>query len=77
MTLANDGGQKMDFELRDDVLFRGKTRAENGRFRFTFMVPRDIDYSPGKGRISYYAFDESGDMNGSFSGLVTGGFSNI
>ncbi len=76
-TLANDGGQKMDFELLDVVIFRGKTRAENGRFRFTFMVPRDIDYSPGNGRISYYAFDDSGEMNGSYSGLVTGGFSSI
>jgi len=76
-TLANDGGQNMDFEIQNTVLFRGNTRAENGRFRFTFIVPRDIDYSPGNGKISYYAFDESGDINGSFSGLVTGGFSNV
>ncbi|MBP1675040.1 MAG: hypothetical protein H6Q24_1178, partial [Bacteroidetes bacterium] len=76
-TLANDGGQKMDFELRNVVLFRGKTKAEHGRFRFTFMIPRDIDYLPGKGRISYYAFNDSGDINGSYSGLVTGGFSSI
>ena len=57
-TLANDGGQKMEFELQNNILFSGKTRAENGRFRFTFIVPRDIDYSFGKGKISYYASDE-------------------
>ena len=49
-TLANDGGQKMQFEEQNNILFSGKTRVENGRFRFTFIVPRDIDYSPGKGR---------------------------
>jgi hypothetical protein len=76
-TLANDGGQKMDFKQQNNILFSGKTRAENGRFRFTFIVPRDIDYSPGQGKISYYSFDESRDMNGSFSGIITGGFSNI
>ena len=75
-TLANDGGQKMEFEEQKNILFSGKIRTENGRFRFTFIVPRDIDYSPGQGKISYYAFDETRDMKGSFSGIVTGGFSN-
>lgn len=75
-TLANDGGKKMEFEEQNNILFSGKTRAENGRFRYTFIVPRDIDYLPGRGKISYYAFDEKRDMNGSFSGIVTGGFSN-
>jgi hypothetical protein len=75
-TLANDGGQKMEFEQQKAVLFSGKTMAENGRFIFNFIVPRDIDYSTGKGKISYYAFDETREMNGSFSEIVTGGFSN-
>ncbi len=75
-TLANDGGQKMQFEKQNNILFSGKTRARNGRFRFTFIVPRDIDYLPGKGKISYYANDDNGDMNGSFSGIVAGGFNN-
>lgn len=76
-TLANDGGQKMTFEQLNNILFSGKTRAKDGRFRFTFIVPRDIDYSPGYGKISYYAFDETEDMNGSFSDIIIGGFSNI
>jgi hypothetical protein len=76
-TLANDGGQKMKFRIQDKILFSGKIRAENGRFRFTFIVPRDIDYIYGQGKISYYASDENGDMNGSFSDIVVGGFSNV
>jgi Peptidase family C25 len=74
-TLANDGGSIMEFELWNKILFSGKTMAENGNFRFTFIVPRDIDYAFGRGRISYYTSDESADMSGCFSGIITGGFS--
>ena len=76
-TLANDGGQKVFFEMQNNILFSGKTNAVNGRFRFAFIVPRDIDYSFGPGRISYYAFDENQEHNGSFSDIVVGGFSEV
>ena len=65
-TLANDGGQTMEFNLRNNILFSGKTMAKDGRFRFTFIVPRDIDYSFGNGKISYYASDDNKDMKGYF-----------
>jgi len=38
------------------------------------MVPRDIDYSFGSGKISYYANDDKQDMNGSFNDIIVGGF---
>jgi hypothetical protein len=75
-TLANDGGPIMDFEIRNNILFSGKTMAGNGRFTFTFIVPRDINYSFGNGKISYYASDNTDDMNGSFDDIIVGGFSN-
>ncbi len=75
-TLANDGGQTMEFELLKNVLFNGRLTASGGRFRFTFIVPRDIDYSFGSGKISYYAYDEQRDLNGSFTDFVVGGFKN-
>jgi hypothetical protein len=74
-TLANDGGQTLEFSLRNSVIFSGNTRAENGRFKFTFLVPRDINYTFGAGKISYYAFDNKNDMNGSFNNIIIGGFS--
>ena len=74
-TLANDGGPRMTFKIRNNILFSGKTRAKNGRFNFTFIIPRDIDYSFGYGRISYYADSDKEDMNGSFSEIIVGGFS--
>jgi hypothetical protein len=76
-TLANDGGQSMTFLLRNNILFNGKTMAKGGRFRFNFIVPRDIDYSYGQGKISYYASDEKKDMTGFFSDIIAGGFSKI
>ncbi|HUX59621.1 MAG TPA: type IX secretion system sortase PorU [Bacteroidales bacterium] len=76
-TLANDGGQIMEFDLRNNIIFNGKTMAIDGKFRFTFIVPRDIDYSFGNGKISYYANDNVKDMNGSFNDIVVGGFSNL
>jgi hypothetical protein len=65
----------MTFNLRNNILFSGKTMAKKGRFRFTFIVPRDIDYSFGSGKISYYANDVKEDMNGSFNDIIVGGFS--
>ena len=73
-TLANDGGSTMEFNLRNSILYRGKIAARDGRFSFTFMVPRDINYSFGKGKISYYAGDSNGDMQGSLTDLIVGGF---
>ena len=75
-TLANDGGLTMEYDTRNNILFNGKTTVENGRFRFTFMVPRDIDYSFGKGKISYYAGDENSGMAGYFDKFIVGGFNN-
>jgi hypothetical protein len=73
-TLANDGGPSMTFGLRNNILFSGKTMARDGNFSFTFMVPRDIDYSFGSGKISYYANDDKQDMNGSLNDIIVGGF---
>ena len=75
-TLANDGGPAMTFNQMNNILFSGNTMAKNGRFSFTFIVPRDIDYTFGSGKISYYASNTDEDMNGSFSNIIVGGFLN-
>lgn len=74
-TLANDGGASAEFPVRNNILFRGKTRAKNGRFSFSFIVPRDIDYSTGFGKFSFYASDNDKDMQGQFKDIIIGGFS--
>jgi hypothetical protein len=75
-TLGNDGGEVMGFDLRNNVLFNGKTMASGGKFRFTFIVPKDINYSFGNGKISYYANQGDNDLSGNFTSIIVGGFSN-
>ena len=61
------------FELQNNILCQGKASVKNGRFSYTFMLPRDIDYNFGYGKLSYYAIDSTRDASGYFSGLVVGG----
>ena len=75
-TLANDGGQPFIYEARDRVLFKGKTSVNNGRFNFSIFIPREIDYTYGLGKISYYASNNMSDHTGSYSNLIIGGLSN-
>jgi hypothetical protein len=76
-TLANDGGQKMEFNLMNSVLFSGKTMVKDGRFTIRFIVPRDIDYTFGKGKISYYTSDGVRHAAGYNNEIIVGGFSNM
>lgn len=54
-TLANDGGSPFSFKLRNSVIHRGRSTVTNGEFNFTFVVPKDINYQVGPGRVSCYA----------------------
>ncbi len=73
-TLSNDGTQPIDFEVFKNVIFKGSASVTNGRFSFSFIVPLDIDYSFGAGKISYYATDGSSeDAAGYYNNLIIGG----
>jgi hypothetical protein len=74
-TLANDGGLKMNFSMMNSILFSGKTSVTGGRFTLKFMVPRDIDYNYGNGKISYYANSDGSHSAGYFNQMMVGGFS--
>lgn len=43
-------------------LFSGETDVVDGKFSFTFMLPKDIHYNYGNGRIVYYAYDEENEV---------------
>ena len=73
-TLNNDGGPNPHtFQVFRNVLFSGVASAESGVFEFSFVVPRDIDYSFGNGRISAYAVSDSTDAHGASESMVIGG----
>jgi hypothetical protein len=74
-TLANDGGDPMQFESQENLLFKGAASVTNGNFSFEFVIPKDITYSFGKGKIVYYSEDSTSDANGYFSQFIIGGTS--
>ena len=78
-TLSNDGvvaSPPFPFTLQKNILFKGKVSVTNGHFRFTFIVPKDITYQYGIGRISYYAENGNEDANGFYEKAYIGGTSN-
>lgn len=75
-TLNNDGAPNPHtFQVFRNVLFRGVATVVDGTFAFDFVVPRDIDYSYGNGRISGYAVSDSADAHGANEDFVVGGVS--
>lgn len=73
-TLGQDGDSPViEFELQKNALFKGKASITNGYFSMQFVVPKDIDYSYGYGKISLYGNDEQIDGMGFDSSTVIGG----
>jgi len=74
-TLQNDpDSNPYAFKLRDNIIYQGKASVKNGIFTYTFVVPKDISYSFGTGKISYYAADGSRDARG-YDWITIGGTS--
>jgi len=73
-TLGNDANSPIrTFELQTNKLYKGKASVTNGYFEFTFIVPKDINYSFDLGKISYYGENGSYDAIGSDSRVYVGG----
>jgi hypothetical protein len=74
-TLSNDGAGPFTFSIRNRVLYKGKASIQNGQFSFDFIVPKDISYNYGSGKISFYGMDNLTDANGSYDDVIIGGSS--
>lgn len=75
-TLSNNiKSQPYTFEVQRDVLYKGKASITNGRFRYEFIVPKDIAYQYGDARISYYGENGKEDASGYFENITVGGTS--
>jgi hypothetical protein len=75
-TLSNDGAvlsPPFPFKLQKNILYKGKVSVTNGYFKFSFVVPKDISYLYGVGRISYYAENGTEDANGYYEKIIIGG----
>ncbi|MCF8369509.1 MAG: type IX secretion system sortase PorU [Bacteroidales bacterium] len=73
-TIGNDPSSfPVEFKNQDKILWSGLTSVENGKFSFSFVLPKDMSFSYGQGKISYYANSESVDAGGEFCQLILGG----
>ncbi|REJ81173.1 MAG: T9SS C-terminal target domain-containing protein [Bacteroidetes bacterium] len=79
-TLGNDLNDARDpsypapFDLQKNIIYKGKVSVSNGEFSFSFVVPRDIQFQYGFGKLSFYAHNGQTDAAGYFKNAVVGGF---
>jgi hypothetical protein len=74
-TLGQDAGSPIrDFKVQRNVIFKGSASVVNGNFKIKFIVPKDINYAYGFGKISYYAQNGTPlDAAGADERVVIGG----
>jgi len=73
-TLGNDNSSpQIPFNLLDRRLFKGVASVKNGLYSYSFVVPKDIQYAYGNGKISSYASDEIVDASGEEKRIIVGG----
>lgn len=65
---------EFEFDVQKNVIFKGVASVINGKFEYTFVVPKDINYAFGEGKISYYAHDGVAyDAAGAYDKIIIGG----
>ncbi len=77
-TLDNLGGGTSpveNFGIQNSELYRGLVSVTNGKFSFSFVMPKDILYYYGFGKISYYAQNGITDGTGNYEKIIVGGTS--
>ena len=75
-TLGQESCIPMDYRDQNNILYKGSASVIDGKFSFSFIVPKDIAYNYGAGKISYYAVSDDEntiDAGGSDTGFVIGG----
>ena len=77
-TLAQDNGSyEVDYLTQKNIIFSGNASVTKGKFSFSFIIPKDINYQVGNGKISYYSLSENKmeDAGGYFNKFFIGGTS--
>lgn len=73
-TRGNDSySYPVEFYCQDKIIWQGKVSASQGKFECSFVVPKDIAYNYGSGKISYYAWSNETDAAGYSSEFIIGG----
>ena len=73
-TLGQDpNSPQINFETQRNIVFRGKSTVSNGSFNFEFVVPKNIDYSFGNGKMSLLFFNGTSDAAAAETRFKVGG----
>jgi hypothetical protein len=76
-TLANDeDSQERNFNTQSRQLFKGTASVQNGTWSIEFVLPKDLDFAYGSGKMSFYAHNDIIDAAGHFTSFLIGGVSN-
>lgn len=64
-----------EYKAYPNTLYAGRVEIKNGEYRVEFTVPKDILYVNDKGKMNFYAYDETGtrEAQGSFYNYTVGG----
>ncbi len=74
-TLGNNDETPFEYKIQNNIIYKGVTTVNSGEFEFSFIVPKDISYAVGPGKITYYANNGEIDANGYTSDFLIGGYS--
>lgn len=80
VTTRGNEGTVMQFEERKSVIHRGRASVTNGFFELEFVIPKNINYKAGGGKISTYAVEQGehlSDANGADIDIQIGGTSKV
>ena len=70
---TNQRSQVENYQIREGILFNGRATVTNGAFSIETIIPRNINFSFGNGRIHYYAVSDDFDANGANQDIIIGG----
>jgi len=74
-TLTTITAVNKTFKLQDNLVYKGKVTVTNGKFSYTFIAPKDINYYMGTAKISQYAHNGITDAAGVDTNVAVGGYS--
>jgi len=74
-TLGNNGETPFSYKVLENIIYKGTVSVSNGKFSVSFVIPKDISYKVGRGKIMYYADNGSEDAHGAYNNFLIGGLS--
>ena len=63
-TLGQGKNTSFSYEDYNSIIFTGEVPIVNGEIEVTFMIPKDINYKVGNGRLSYFIIKDDHTENG-------------